>query len=112
MDAAVRALVRRRAGDRCEYCRLPQAATPLVTFHVEHIVGRQHVVLDDSDNLALACDRCNAYKGPNLASIDPESGEIVVLFHPRRDAWSEHFTMEVPSSRCRRSVARQPVCFR
>jgi hypothetical protein len=27
MDNALRSLVRRRAGDVCEYCRLPQAAS-------------------------------------------------------------------------------------
>ena len=42
MDAAVRQLVWHRAGDRCEYCRLPQAAAPAFTFHVEHIRARQH----------------------------------------------------------------------
>lgn len=30
-------------------------------------------------------------KGPNIASIDPDTGEIVPLFHPRRNTWSEHF---------------------
>ena len=31
------------------------------------------------------------YKGPNLSSIDSETGNVVLLFHPRRDRWSEHF---------------------
>ena len=43
------------------------------------------------DNLALACHRCNLRKGPNLTGIDPMSGEMVPLFHPRRDQWTEHF---------------------
>jgi hypothetical protein len=30
MDEALRSLVRRRAGNVCEYCRLPQAASRLV----------------------------------------------------------------------------------
>ena len=41
IDAAVRDLVRRRADERCEYCRLPQRAEE-ATFHVEHIVALQH----------------------------------------------------------------------
>jgi len=45
-------------------------------------------------NLACACDRCNAYKGPNLSSIDPADGSIVNLFHPRRDVWLEHFAIQ------------------
>jgi hypothetical protein len=53
---------------------MPQEATPLIPFHVEHIVSRQHGGTDDASGLALACDRCNAYKGPNLTSIDPDTG--------------------------------------
>jgi len=41
--------------------------------------------------LALACDRCNAYKGPNLTSIDPETNAVVPLFSPREDIWGDHF---------------------
>ena len=90
MNAATRRLVRRRAADRCEYCRLPQRAVDF-TFHIEHVVARQHGGADDASNLALACDRCNLYKGPNLAAIDPDSGRVVRIFHPRTDAWDDHF---------------------
>jgi hypothetical protein len=67
---------------------MPQQATPLIAFHVEHIISRQHGGTDDSGGLALAFDRCNAYKGPNLTSIDPGTGAVVPLFNPRADAWS------------------------
>jgi 5-methylcytosine-specific restriction endonuclease McrA len=93
MDAALCKHVRERAGDRCEYCRLPQAYAPLVAFHIEHIRARQHGGSDDPSNLAIACPRCNAYKGPNLSSVDPQTGEVVSLFHPRTDAWEDHFTL-------------------
>lgn len=91
MDAAIRQQVRQRAEYKCEYCHIPEAATPFITFHAEHIIARQHQVDDSLDNLALSCDRCNAYKGPNLSSIDPTSKAIVDLFHPRKNAWSDHF---------------------
>ena len=90
MDAAVREFVRRRAGDRCEYCHLPQEATPFISFHVEHIIAKQHVGIGHTpEGLAYACDRCNAFKGPNLSSIDPDIGDKVDLFNPRHDEWSE-----------------------
>lgn len=95
MEAAVRHLVRQRAGDWCEYCRLPQDAVE-ATFHIEHIVALQHGGQDDPSNLALACDRCNLYKGPNLTSIDSESGAIIPLFHPRQDIWQDHFAFRGP----------------
>ena len=90
-DQRVRELVRDRARNACEYCRIPQSATLLVPFHVEHIVPKQHGGSDDPEGLALACDRCNAYKGPNLSSIDPDTGAVTRLFNPREDRWSDHF---------------------
>ncbi len=93
MDAALRQLVRRRAGDCCEYCRLKQEGLPFITFHVEHVIPRKHGGNDDPVNLALACDRCNLHKGANLTGIDPETGEIVALFNPRRNSWEEHFRL-------------------
>jgi hypothetical protein len=91
MGIATREAVRRRAGGRCEYCHLPQAAVSFASFHVEHIVARQHGGSDDPSNLAMACDRCNLFKGPNLTGIDPETGAVTALFHPRRDDWNDHF---------------------
>jgi HNH endonuclease len=95
MDAATREFVRRRAGNRCEYCLLQQEQSGL-SHHVEHIVARQHGGSDDPDNLALACNRCNASKGPNLTEIDAASGVVVSLFHPRRDVWTDHFEFAGP----------------
>jgi hypothetical protein len=90
MDAATSQLVRQRAGRCCEYCRLPQEFSAL-RFHVEHILARQHGGSDALDNLALACPECNCRKGTNLTGLDPDSGQITPLFHPRRDRWADHF---------------------
>ncbi|MBI3880383.1 MAG: HNH endonuclease [Verrucomicrobia bacterium] len=91
MDAALRQFVRRRADNDCEYCSLPQEKEPL-TFHIEHIVPRQHGGDDSPENLALACQHCNLRKGTNLSGLDPETGAATRLFHPRQDVWAEHFT--------------------
>lgn len=91
MDAATRQLVRQRADDRCEYCHLPQAAAPFLTFHIEHVQAQQHVEDDSLENLALACPDCNRHKGPNLTTVDPQTRLIVRLFHPRQDVWDAHF---------------------
>jgi HNH endonuclease len=74
----------------CEYCVLRQEHVRF-THHIEHVVAKQHGGSDDFDNLALACHRCNFRKGPNLTGVDPLSGDVVSLFHPRRDRWDEHF---------------------
>lgn len=93
IDAEVRELVRSRAGNRCEYCRLRQQGLPFSTFQVEHIIPRKHGGDDDPINLALSCDRCNASKGANLTGIDPVTGEITALFNPRIHPWEEHFSL-------------------
>jgi hypothetical protein len=90
MDATTREQVRQRAGSRCEYCRFPDRASDL-PFHVEHIVASSHGGDDGLDNLAWACARCNLRKGPNLATIDPETRSQVTLYNPRTMTWVEHF---------------------
>lgn len=93
LSSDTRELVQRRAQGACEYCRFPQSASVL-PHQVDHIIGRQHRGSDDVDNLCLCCIHCNLKKGPNIASIDPETGAIVALYHPRRQSWREHFAVE------------------
>src|SRR5439155_1473266 len=92
MDAATREFVPRRAQSRCEYCGILQEYVA-ARFHIEHIIAKQHSGSDELSNLALSCDRCNAYKGTNLSAIDPQSRNIVPLFHPCRDRWHSHFAL-------------------
>lgn len=84
-----------RAGNRCEYCRIPHPHYRL-PFQIDHIIARQHGGATISDNLALACFHCNRFKGPNIAGLDPDSRQLVRLFHPRIDVWTEHFQIEGP----------------
>ena len=45
----------------------------------------------DADNLALACQSCNNFKYDATRALDPVTGNLAPLFHPRRDAWADHF---------------------
>jgi hypothetical protein len=74
---------------------MPQSAFRF-SFPIDHIVARQHGGKESLNNLALACTKCNLYKGPNLSGIDPASKRIVPLFHPRRETWAEHFRWRGP----------------
>jgi len=94
IDAATRRFVRERAGNCCEYCRLPQSAASFLTFHVEHIQATQHIQDDSPSNLCLACPHCNLNKGPNLSSLNPDTRETVDLFHPRKQSWDDHFRLD------------------
>ena len=91
MDAKTRHDVRERAGQRCEYCQLHQDQSPLVPLQIEHVIPKKHGGTDTEDNLALACIDCNLAKSSNLTGIDPDTGRITVLFHPRTETWSAHF---------------------
>src|SRR3990172_3126635 len=93
MDESVRQLVRERAGNRCEYCRLSQPFGSTVRFHIEHIRPRQHGGSDQPENLALACPTCNLNKCPNMSAVDPETDGLSPLFNPRSNLWSEHFML-------------------
>jgi hypothetical protein len=86
----LRAAVKERASQRCEYCRLPDNRS---RFHVEHIIAIQHKGMTELDNLAWACLQCNAAKGPNVASYDSDTSDLTPLFHPRKQIWDEHFNL-------------------
>ena len=85
-----RRLVRQRAGDCCEYCRLSQTGQ-LVGFQIDHIIAIKHGGTDDDDNLCLACYDCNIYKGSNVAALDPLTRDATKLYDPRRQNWDDHF---------------------
>ena len=87
----LRRLVIQRAKQRCEYCLLHQNDAP-EPHGCDHITALKHRGRTSSENLALACARCNNHKGSDLASADPLTGEIVLLFNPRTDNWRDHFT--------------------
>lgn len=82
--------VRLRARGLCEYCRSPERFAPS-TFSVEHIVPRCRHGKDDEGNLAFSCQSCNGHKYIKTEALDPFSGMIVPLFHPRRHGWGDHF---------------------
>jgi len=93
IPASVRMAVRSRASERCEYCGVPEIGA-FFAPEPDHIIARQHRGETRLENLALACLQCNRCKGPNVASVDPITNEIVRLFNPRTDRWHDHFVME------------------
>ncbi len=94
MKRSVRRLVRLRADQRCEYCRLHESDQPLLRFHIEHIVAKKHHGRENPANLAWACLECNLGKSSNLSGRDMVSGRVVGLFNPRRQRWSRYFAWE------------------
>jgi len=93
IPVALRRQVRERAGERCEYCLLPEDVA-FFPLEPDHIIAEKHQGQTTAENLALACFDCNRFKGSDISSIDPIGGGIVALFNPRRDDWDEHFAVE------------------
>lgn len=60
-------------------------------FTVDHVIPRAQGGAETFENLALACFHCNRRKADRQTSVDPASGETVLLFNPRHDVWGEHF---------------------
>jgi HNH endonuclease len=94
----LRAAVAARAGNRCEYCHLPQQGQ-VARFPVDHVVPRSACGRTELANLALACPHCNALKWARTEHADPESGATTQLFNTRTQAWAEHFVWSVEDAR-------------
>lgn len=93
IPASLRRLAYERAGGRCEYCGMPERFS-FALHQIDHIIAEKHGGATVADNLALSCILCNKYKGSDLTSLDPLTGRITSLFHPRLHIWLEHFTLE------------------
>ena len=93
VPAAMRYEVRERAHGCCEYCLLAEDDA-YFPHESDHIISLKHRGLSVRENLAWSCFDCNRFKGSDIASLDPISGDLVPLFNPRKDSWHEHFQFE------------------
>ncbi len=87
---STRDLVMRRADDRCEYCQTGEYNTGQ-PMHIEHITPVADGGSNNADNLCLACSSCNLSKGAATVGHDLVTDQMVPLFNPRQQSWSEHF---------------------
>ncbi len=82
--------VRVSAKNRCGYYLSPQHLV-MARLEIEHIIPLSKQGSNDESNLWLACPICNRYKGDKTTAIDPQTNEVVALFNPRSQVWSENF---------------------
>ncbi|MGG6268716.1 HNH endonuclease [Leptolyngbya sp. AN03gr2] len=90
ISSSLRRLVTQRARNRCEYCGLSQIGQE-ATFHIDHVIPVAANGETIEGNLALACVSCSLHKSAKQEIQDPETGEAVNIFNPRRQDWNEHF---------------------
>ncbi len=108
MDEGLRRQVWDRAGDACEYCRMPQYLD-LLPFQIDHVIAVKHHGPTAAENLALSCYNDNIHKGSNLAGLDPATGTLTRLFNPRLDDWADHFAWNGPELVGRTAIGRTTI---
>src|SRR5262245_7598434 len=86
-----------RADNCCEYCRLHRSLSGF-SYHIEHIISEKHGGETSTENLCLSCPHCNAFKGTDIASNDPFTGNLARLFNPRTQVWDEHFRLNLKTA--------------
>ncbi|MEA5619472.1 HNH endonuclease signature motif containing protein [Cronbergia sp. UHCC 0137] len=86
--------VRQRALELCEYCHASEK-WQYVLFTVDHVIPLSKNGENTIDNLALACFHCNRQKSNKITGIDPDSGNEVALFNPRKSFWNKHFIWSI-----------------
>jgi hypothetical protein len=109
-SAELRRQVRDRVHDCCEYCLVSQALV-VSTHQVDHVISEKHGGQTTLDNLALSCTMCNRRKGSDIGSLDPDSGNLVSLFNPRAQRWSDHFRLDDTYILGLTAVGRTTVTF-
>lgn len=82
--------VREQFAQRCAYCLTAENLTVAI-FEFEHITPRAAGGQTSFANLCFACPTCNRYKASRQMAVDPVTNEMVSLFHPQHQKWSEHF---------------------
>jgi hypothetical protein len=92
IEAALREFVRSRAAGLFEYCRISERFT-MAEHEIDHVIAVKHGGQTVVENLALCCTVCNRFQGSDIGSIDPETGQLTPLFHPRLDRWDDHYEL-------------------
>jgi 5-methylcytosine-specific restriction endonuclease McrA len=79
-----------QADQRCGYCQTQEVISG-VPLTVEHIIPVALGGSNKEDNLWLSCRLYNEAKGILMEVEDSETKQVVPLFNPRVQAWSDHF---------------------
>ena len=98
IPAILRTQVRQLDHNQCAYCQTPEFLT-VTTFEIDHIIPTSAGGVTAVDNLCLACPACNRHKSTRQSAFDSASGEVVPLFNPRKQMWSEHFSWNLETYR-------------
>ncbi len=85
----IREFIAERAHFRREYCQ-SRADCACESFEAEHAFPESQGGSNKPDNLAFTCRGCNSRKSDRTEALDSFTQQLVPLFHPRKDLWTEH----------------------
>lgn len=90
IPAEIRRQVIEDAGFCCGYC-LSDETLMGASLTFEHIIPIAEGGPTTRENLWRSCRQCNESKSTRTHATDPDTENIVPLFNPRTEAWSDHF---------------------
>jgi hypothetical protein len=90
VSVELRERVRAAARHRCGYCLCAEWFTGF-PMEIDHLIPESLGGPTEEDNLWLACSLCNEHRGNRTAATDRATGEVVRLFDPRHQTWTDHF---------------------
>ena len=90
ISESLRTRIKESDRHRCCYC-LTSEINSGIPMTYDHIYPRSKSGETSFENVGLACQSCNEFKGNIIEAIDPLTGETVALFNPRQQEWSNHF---------------------
>ena len=112
ISESIRQAVRANANYLCEYCHSPERSSSDM-FTLDHLLPRSLGGSDKSDNLALACRRCNERRYNFTTATDLQTGSTVPIFNPRSQKWANHFTWSTDALRIiGTSAIARGTCYR
>lgn len=93
LSAELRKLLEIADDHQCAYCQTTQGNTgqPMV---LDHIIPEAKGGKTEFANLCFACRRCNEFKSSITHLQDPVTEEVVPLFNPRQQKWSDHLAWD------------------
>lgn len=58
------------------------------------MIAAKHGGVTAVEHLAYACAQCNRFKGSDIATFDPQTGQVVPLCNPHTQRWFERFRLD------------------
>lgn len=91
LPVELRQQIRQRDRECCCYC-LTRESISGISLAFDHIHPQSKGGESTIENLCLSCRVCNEFKSNQTEAKDPLTGQIVPLFNPCTQKWTDHFS--------------------